>query len=334
MTSRSNRSETDKRRIKLFFVIWTLEGMGGSEQVVYDIVRNLNPGSYSLGIISFKDGPIRALYESLGIKVHVITKQKGLDVEFIWQLRKLILSEKVEIINPHHVAPFLFSFIATRFSKVRVVYTEHSRWQIENMSELEKLILAWMLKRADMNVVISKQLEEYYRNDLVIPKEKIRLIVNGVDIERYKFRQKTDKKREFGLAENSKVVGMVANIRPEKNHKLLISGFSEIAKHDEGVHLLLIGPDMMDGEIHQFAKTCEASDKIHFLGEREDVNDLLNMIDVFCLTSIHEGMPLTVLEAMASGVPVIGSDVMGINEVIQDEKNGLLFPLNDKKSFG
>ena len=169
-----------------------------------------------------------------------------------------------------------------------------------------------LIKRDDAIVAISNLLLSFYFNKMHIPKEKVHLIVNGIDLSYYK---KSD------------------NIRPEKNHKLLISAFSKIAMEFKEAHLLIVGLDCMNYEIHQFAKQTDAAERIHFLGQRKDVAAILNILDIFCLTSVNEGLPLTVLEAMASGVPVIGSDVMGINEVITDNVNGLLFPNNDEVSL-
>jgi glycosyltransferase involved in cell wall biosynthesis len=89
----------------------------------------------------------------------------------------------------------------------------------------------------------------------------------------------------------------------------------------------------MNGEIQQFAAQNDVQDKILFLGKRDDIPELLNVFDVFCLPSIHEGLPLTILEAMAAGVPVVGANVMGINEVIVDGSNGLLFAAGNLDSL-
>ena len=180
--------------------------------------------------------------------------------------------------------------------------------------------------KADAVVAISGQMEDYYRSRTGLNNRKVHLITNGVDLERYENVPVNGLRSNLGIKEEERVVGMVANIRPEKNHKLVISAFSDVAKKLKNVRLLLVGLDCMNGEIQRFASDSGAGEKILFLGKRDDVPELLKIIDLFCLPSIYEGMPLTVLEAMASGVPVIGSDTLGINEIVKDGVNGMLFP--------
>ena len=89
----------------------------------------------------------------------------------------------------------------------------------------------------------------------------------------------------------------------------------------------------MSGVVQHLAETSRYAKRIHFLGYREDTPKLLNLFEIFCLPSIYEGMPLSILEAMAAGVPVVGADVMGINEVLIDGKNGLLFRSNSDQDL-
>ena len=322
-----------EKKIKVAFVIWTLIGMGGSERVVYDIARKLDRERYSVIIITFEDGPVRNIYKDIGITVYIISKKKWIDLDFILRLRKVFVMERIDVVNPHHYGPLIYTFIATRNMRTKLIYTEHSRWQLEQLSLIKKMLNMIMLHRSDALIAISKQIEDYYIRNLRIRSEKVHLINNGIDLDIYN--KKTNKylKRSFGLQEHEKVIGIVANLRPEKNHKLLISAFSNVAAIQKDVRLFLIGLDCMGGEAHLFAAKSNASDKIHFLGQREDVPALLSILDLLCLPSKYEGLPLTLLEAMACGVPVIGSDVLGINEVVKHNVNGLLFPPNDEKQL-
>lgn len=312
-------------------MLWTLEGMAGSERVVYDIVRKLDQERYSVVIIGFADGPVRKMYEDVGARVYVVSKKKRIDLKFICDLRGILLRENIDIVNPHHYYPLKYSFLATRFSGIKLAYTEHSRWQLEQLTPLNNIFNRLFLLKSDAVVAVSKQIEDYYKNRMKLKEEKIHLITNGVDLAVYQKANGDHLRYQFGIKEQEKVVGMVGNIRPEKNHKLLISVFSTVAKELKDVRLILVGLDCMNGEIQRFATKIGAGEKILFLGNREDVPELLKIFDVFCLPSLYEGMPLTVLEAMASGVPVIGSDTLGINEIIEDNVNGILFPVNDER---
>jgi glycosyltransferase involved in cell wall biosynthesis len=201
------------------------------------------------------------------------------------------------------------------------------------LSFLSRLMNKFILSKSDAAVAISRQIEDYYREVVSLRKDKIYFINNGIDVELYRERNGNKLREELGIKKDEIVLGMVGNLRPEKNHKLLISAFTKVEKEVKNIHLVLAGRDFMEGEIQRFAEATGVKERIHFLGERDDVPRLLGIFDIFCLSSLYEGMPLTLLEAMASGVPVIGSDVLGINEVITDNINGLLFPKNDEKKL-
>ncbi len=318
---------------KIAFVVWTLADMGGSERVVYDIVRNLGKNRCSSIVVGFEDGPFRALYENLGIKTYCISKSKKIDADFVKQFRGILADEQVKIVNPHHFSPLVYSFLATRFTHIKLIYTEHSRWQLEQLPPVKKVANRLMLGNVEGVVAISEQIEDYYLKNLRIPKNRVHLIPNGIDVEAFRNARSDGLREKLGIGPNETVIGVVANIRPEKNLKLLVSAFSDLAKEHGNTVLVIAGQDFMNGELHSFASRSGILDQVLFLGRREDVPGLLRLFDIFCLPSKYEGMPLTVLEAMAAGVPVVGADVLGINEVVRHSENGLLFRPDDRESL-
>jgi glycosyltransferase involved in cell wall biosynthesis len=333
MGNLSSGKNAPDARIRIAFILWTLSGMGGSEKVVYDLARKLNPIVYNVVIVSFSDGPVRKLYEEFGATVYAVPKGPGFDLSLVSALRRILLEEEIDVVNAHHFGPLLYSHLSTIGLKAKLVYTEHSKWQLEQLPLFLKLLNRLMLSRTQAVVAISKQIEQYYLHRLLIKKKCVHFIANGIDAPFFRGRDGRYLRQSLGIGEREKVVGVIANLRPEKNHKLLISAFSEVVRSMEDIRLILVGLDCMDGELQKIAAQSHASDKILFLGSRQDVPELLGIFDVFCLPSTHEGLPLTVLEAMAAGVPVVGSDVMGINEVVTHDVNGLLFPSNDERAL-
>lgn len=335
-TTHLNSSETvapvqpGGNKIFIAFVLWTLDGMGGSEHVVFDIVQRLDKSKFEVLVVSFKDGFARSLYENRGVKVAVVSKSKRFDWHFIRRLRNLFLDNKIQLVNAHHFSPLLYSYLATCFTEVKLAYTEHSVWQFQELNARMKILSNFLLWRTDAIIAISQKLLQYYRDNPCVSRNKIHLIKNGIDLSHFKKVLDRNTKRELGLGTDDILIGTVANLRPEKNHKVLISAFALLPNKLPNVHLLFVGQDYMDGEVQRFAATFACASRIHFLGPLGDVTDILNVLDVVCLPSVHEGLPLTILEAMACEVPVVGSNVMGINEVIIHEENGLLFEANNE----
>lgn len=320
-------------KIRIAFVLWTLKSMGGSEHVVFDIVRKLDHTKFHILVVGLDEGPVRNIYEEIGVKVEVVSKKKKFDFNFIKRFRHILLSEKIEIVNPHHFSPLLYTSFACINTGIKIVYTEHSVWQYLELGWGKKLLSNMLLSNVDAVVAISKQLFDYYADNYFVSAKKNHLIINGIDLNRFHKLNNSSFKESLGFKPEDKLIGLVANLRPEKNHKVLIRSLSRIVKNDKSIHLVFAGIDYMDGELHEYSEQFGVSDRVLFLGSRDDVPDILNILDVFCLPSKNEGLPLSILEAMACGVPVVGSNVMGINEVVTDNMTGLLFPYDDETAL-
>jgi len=132
-----------------------------------------------------------------------------------------------------------------------------------------------------------------------------------------------------------KVIAMVANFRKVKNHILLLKGFRELLHELDEVRLMLIGqgyahdPEGSEVEVRRYIEESGLSSKVIFTGYRSDVMDLLSIADVFCLTSYREGLPISMLEAMSCSLPVVGTNVPGIRDVVRHGKNGFLVEPDD-----
>ncbi|RJQ69643.1 MAG: glycosyltransferase family 1 protein [Desulfobacteraceae bacterium] len=319
-------------KIKIGFVIWTLKNMGGSEKLIYDIVRKLSGQRFEKYLISLDDGPVKDIYQNLG--VHVLTLENQTKLQKILKIRRYLLDNQIHIVNPHHFKTLFFTFLATLGIKVGLVHTEHSRWQMdEHFTRFEKFLNFLFLMRAWAVIAISNQIYRYYVDILHINKDKVYLIKNGIELNSFKRADGKRVRRELKIGAHEKIIGMIAHVRPEKNHGLLINAFNRLVRKHNHVHLVLAGFDFSAGKLSSMIGNSAAAEKIHYIGPCNDVPGLLSTFDLFCLTSIKEGMPLSILEAMASGVAVIGNDTVGINEVLEDHINGLLFEKNNEDSL-
>jgi glycosyltransferase involved in cell wall biosynthesis len=136
-------------------------------------------------------------------------------------------------------------------------------------------------------------------------------------------------KNTIGISKGEMVIGNVANIKRIKNHILLLKGFHRVVQAYPDVKLLLIGDvfkgdEQVANELQDYVRENRLQENVVFLGYRADIPELLSIMDVFCLTSHKEGLPISVMEAMAAGLPVVGTDVEGIRDVIIPGQSGLL----------
>jgi glycosyltransferase involved in cell wall biosynthesis len=158
----------------------------------------------------------------------------------------------------------------------------------------------------------------------------ITTIYNGIDGDAFSNEfDRGEIARELNISPASKIIGIVARLQGIKNHKCLIRAMQKVSKRFPDAILLIIGDGSLRGELMELVSSEDLQDNIHFLGTRNDIPRLLSMLDIFVLCSLSEGLPLTILEAMAAGKPIVATGVGGIPEVIQDGADGIIIPSDD-----
>jgi glycosyltransferase involved in cell wall biosynthesis len=264
-----------------------------------------------------------------------LSKRAGFDFLVIFKLLKIIRDNNIDIVNAHHFMPLFYSFFACKLSRhTKLVYTEHSVWEAERLVGLWKsaarLIFGW----TDAMVAVSPEIMEYLINKYRIKRRQICTIINGVDADRFKPGNKPEKS---DTDKNGTVtIGMVGNFKHVKNHAILIKAFRDIVIDFPYCRLWFVGqgfpndPENTEEEIRNIVSRYGIADKVRFLGYREDVHTLLQSMDIFCLPSLREGLPLSIIEAMATGLPVVGTNVDGIRVVVKSDRNGFLVDSNNQ----
>ena len=321
---------------KVLFVLFGGDVMGGSERLVYTLAvelarLGLRPVLACFGEKAFKE------YYDLGCPVYILQKRNRFDVAAIRRLAHLIRDEKIDVVNAHHFMPFLYSFLASKvLTQTPLVYTEHSIWEIERLSAFWRSIGRYLFRRIDAVVgvspVITNRLQQMFGlNDGVAT-----TIPNGVELNVSATGKYILSRRDLGVADSDILIAMVANFKAIKNHLFLLRSFYEVSQQiSQPVKLVLIGghfpglPEDTYPEVQRFIQSHGLAEKVILLGYRSDVPQLLALVDVFCLTSFREGLPISVLEAMSAALPVVGADVDGIREVVIPGENGVLVPSDD-----
>jgi glycosyltransferase involved in cell wall biosynthesis len=154
---------------------------------------------------------------------------------------------------------------------------------------------------------------------------RLHTVLNGVDLDQFQPGSDRDPvRRALGISPGARVLGTVARLSPEKDQATLLRAFRQLARELPSAHLMLVGDGALRSELERLARDLGLAERTHFLGERRDIASLLRAMDVFCLPSLTEGTSLTLLEAMATGLPVVATAVGGNPEVVADQVSGLL----------
>ncbi len=313
-------------KVRLLFLLVTF-GTGGSERVVLDLCRHLDQERFEPSVAAFHDGPLRAHFERLGVRATVVVKRPGLDFGLMRKLAALVAEQRPQVVNTHHFVTLFYAFWGCKLrGRCATFHTEHSVWELEQLEPHWKVVSRRLMRRCDGTIAVSRAVHEH----LCGLKTRSHFIPNGIDLALFGRSANGAKRVELGLTEADKVVGVVGNLRPEKDHLGLLRAFKRVAAALPGARLVVVGDGVMRGALHEEARALGLEGRVHFLGQRFDAPELYGAFDVYCLPSRHEGMPLTLLEAMASGLPLAGTDVMGIGELVRESGAGLLAAHGDE----
>lgn len=308
--------------IPVLFVLPSL-GLGGSERVVLTLCRHLKRNQYPSVVCAFKGGPLEKEMEDSGIPVHVLHRRDGIDLSLIWKLVGLIRRYRIEVVNSHHFVSLFYSFWASRWTATAHLHTEHSRWEMERLPFFWNWWFRFFLKRIDGVSAVSTATYEHLREFYNLSSQHVFLILNGIDVNQFASADPIQR-GSIGLMPDDIVLGSVGNLRSEKNQRLLIEALAVLKRSRLPIRVVLVGGGPCEEELQQLAINLGVERQVVFLGPRTDTASLYRTFDIYCLTSHYEGLPLSILEAMAAGVPVIGTNVLGIRDVITHHDNGLL----------
>lgn len=312
--------------MKILHVITSLH-TGGAEKLMVDLLPRLKAKGLEVDILLF-DGTathFRKDIEAQGIKVFDLGI--GGPVYSPLRLFKLIpYVKRYDVVHTHNTAPQLFAAIASHFSSVILCTTEHNTSNRRRKWKWYAIIDRWMYNRYKNIICISKKAEENLRGYIGHSKADICTINNGVDIARYANAIPSEELNK--IAPDSRKIMMVAGFRWEKDQDTLIKA---IAMLPEKFHLFLVGDGVRRVELTALIASEGLSNRVHLLGLRTDVPQLLHAADYVVMSSHFEGLSLSSVEGMSVGKPFLASDVDGLREVVKEA--GILFPHKNSKAL-
>lgn len=250
------------------------------------------------------------------------------------QLRELVTRNAYDVVHVHSpVAGFVTRFALRKLRAPRVVYTAHGFHFHSGAGALRNLVFRTLERLAgrftDELIVINTEDRDAARRLHLVPTGHLHHMPGiGVDLTRFRHREFTPeeiaaRRAALDLPPTVPLVLMVAEFIPRKRHEDALAAFSAVWS---GAHLLLVGKGPLEAEMRQQAASLGLGRRVHFLGYRPDVPDLMAISQLLLLPSLQEGLPMSVMEAMSMGVPVIGTDIRGTRDLLADG-SGVLVPV-------
>lgn len=312
--------------MKILHVITSLR-TGGAEKLMVDLLPRLKAKGLDVDLLLFDgtDTPFRQEIETKGIKVFDLGV--GGSIYSPLRLLKLIpFLKKYDIIHTHNTAPQLFAAIGSMLCSVVLCTTEHNTSNRRRSWRWYASIDCWMYNRYRKVICISQKAEENLRGFIGDSKADICTINNGVDIARYANALPSEELE--AIAPGSRKIIMVAGFRWEKDQDTLIKALKYLPSQ---FHLFLVGDGNRRLELEALVKGEKLLERVHFLGLRNDVPQLLHASDYVVMSSHFEGLSLSSVEGMTVGNPFLASDVDGLREVVKGA--GILFTHEDAEAL-
>jgi glycosyltransferase involved in cell wall biosynthesis len=260
------------------------------------------------------------------------------------ELWSLLRRERFDLVHTHNPKPGVIGRVVARLAGVPVVVNTVHGLYATPQDRLTKraavLGLEWLAARcSDLELYQSEEDLRWARRIRLVPGRRSELLGNGTDLDRFdpqrvRGTRVADLRRELGLPADALVVGMVGRLVAEKGYRELFSAARTVRRQDPSVRFLAVGaPDLEKADAITTAELERSADDVVVTGWRDDVRDLLAVMDVFVLASWREGMPRSAIEAAAMGKPLVLTDIRGCREVARHEQEALLVPPRDPEAL-
>jgi sugar transferase (PEP-CTERM/EpsH1 system associated) len=300
---------------KILHLVYSM-GCGGLEKVIVNLINGSKDYSCEHIIVTLTpEHELVSLIEGK-VTVYCVNKKPGKDIHCHWRLYKLFRKLRPDVLNTYNFGTIEYQMVA-KMAGIRLgIHSDHGRGGDDSLGKngRNNLVRRFMSRFIDVYVVVSKDLYYWVKNDIRIESKQIKIVQNGVAIENYSERRSSETAFTFCT------VGRLDEI---KNQILMIKAYHQAIETSPELlvtKLQLVGDGPMRDVLKALVSSLQLENNIELMGYREDIANILSMANAFVLSSNYEAMPMTILEAMASHVPVVTTDVGGIRHFISDQE--------------
>lgn len=293
----------------------------------------------SLSAVLYNSGVLADRLNALGIPVWVLEESKLNPLRLLLKTRQILKREKIEILHTHRYKENFLGALAGKTSRVKhLVRTVHGMSEpftgYRNLMTRFHHFLDFYVSRFWMEKVITVSRDIEHSLAAKLRRDKLITIHNGIDLERLRGEKNPAELRQsMGIAADDFVVGSVGRLTPIKGYQFLLRAGKIISRNKPNFKLVLVGDGPERQALTRLARELELEQTVIFTGFTPDVAEVISIFDIFVLSSLHEGISISLLEALGLGVPAVVTDVGGNPEVVGDGKTGLLVPPRDENEL-
>ncbi len=328
---------TDPARVR---VLWLVKGLGpgGAEQLLVHQARASartagSGGSDTEGLtveaaylVPWKDHHVAALVDA-GVPTTCLDGARTWDLRWAWRLRRRLTVRPVEVVHVHspYVAGITRLVVRTlpRRRRPALVYTEHNRWP--RHVPATRLLNRLTIRLDDHDLAVSDDVRASMPARL---RSRVEVLVHGVDLDavRAMAADRPAVRAELGVGDADVVIGIVANFRREKAYEVFLEAAAAACAEEPSLRFVSVGQGPLEDAVRAELARYRLGERIRLLGYREDAVRVMSGFDVFTLTSTHEGLPVSLMDALALGLPVVATAVGGVPQAVTDGEEAVLVP--------
>jgi len=323
----------------VLYVVDSLD-VGGTETQMVQVARRLGSYGYEVTVACLRaGGPLTEALAEKGIRILEFPKRRSmLSFAAVYQLLRLVRHlrrEGIGVVHAHDLWANLMGVPAAWLARTPVILASqrnlaHVDWYTPFRRKLLRVIFRLSTAVIANSAAVRALLLEKFR----VPADKVHVFHNGVDLDRFDDVERDRQKIDSRLSEETKLVVHIANMNSEvKGQAVLIEAARTVCTAIPLARFVLVGDGPLRGVYERRVKELELEDRVLFLGRRQDIAEILACGDLFAFPSFAEGMPNSVLEAGASGLPIVATPVGGIPEIVTHERTGLLVPPRDPEAL-
>jgi sugar transferase (PEP-CTERM/EpsH1 system associated) len=313
---------------------------GGLETLLVERINRMPAGAYRHAIIALtRYTDFRHKITKPGVEVYALDKQAGLALDTHAELYKLLRRLKPTILHTYNLAAIEYAPIALLAGVPVRINGLHGRdaGDPEGRNPKHKLLRRLMLPFYDYCYANSGDMLAWNRKVIGVPEHKSCLLANGIDADRFRPLEENEARPDFGFGPGCKVIGTVGRVQAVKDHATLVDAFAllreRLPEQAASLRLAIVGTGPFLDPLREKVRALGLEGLVWLPGARYDVPEILRGFDVYAISSIAEGTPGSVLEAMASGLPAVGTRVGGVPEVIAEGVTGQIVPPRDPQAM-
>lgn len=303
---------------------------GGAETMCENLCYALTGQGHEVTVVSLygEHTPISRRMEEAGVKIRYLDKRLGLDLSMVPKLYRIMKEEKPDVVHTH-LDVIKYAVAAARLAGVpKCVHTVHNVAEKEAEGRAQKIINGFYFRRGlSVPVALSPEVQTSIVSFYGLQKEQVPVAYNGVDLSRCQPKESYKSGEAFHILH-------IGRFNEQKNHEMLLRVFQKLAEKHPNLRLDLLGEGELREKMESLAEDLGIREQVSFLGAQSNVYPYLHNADLFLLPSRYEGMPMTLIEAMGTGLPIVATAVGGVPDMLTNGEDGITVPCEEAAVAG